>query len=73
MPGLTIGWEYLTGRCVATDPANRQRVEWPPHPGRVFLALAATWFETGEDPAQGEALRWLETLSDPVLVLPPRD
>lgn len=73
MPGLIIGWEYLTGRCVATDPANRQQAEWPPHPGRVFLALAATWFETGEDPAQGEALRWLETLSDPVLVLPPRD
>lgn len=69
-PGLTIGWEYLTGRCVATDPASRQRAEWPPHPGRVFMALAAAWFETGEDDAEGQALRWLETLGDPELVLP---
>ncbi|MCX7702202.1 MAG: type I-U CRISPR-associated protein Csb2, partial [Gemmataceae bacterium] len=73
MPGLTIGWEYLTGRCVATDPSSRERAEWPPHPGRVYLALAATWFETGEDPAQGEALRWLETLGDPEMWLPPSD
>ncbi|GIX04268.1 MAG: hypothetical protein KatS3mg114_0137 [Planctomycetaceae bacterium] len=70
MPGLTIGWEYLTGRCVATDPSSRQRAEWPPHPGRVFMALAAAWFETGEEAAEGDALRWLETLGDPELVLP---
>lgn len=70
MPGLTMGWEYLTGRCVATDPASRQRPEWPPHPGRVFMALAAAWFETGEDEAEGQALRWLETLGDPELGLP---
>jgi len=73
MPGLIIGWEYLTGCCVATDPASRQRAEWPPHPGRVFMALAAAWFETGEDKDQGEALRWLETLDDPEIVLPPSD
>ncbi len=70
MPGLTIGWEYLTGSCVATDPASRQRAEWPPHPGRVFMAMAAAWFETGEDDAEGLALRWLEKLGDPQLLLP---
>ncbi len=70
MPGLTIGWEYLTGYAVATDPSNRERAEWPPHPGRVFMAMAAAWFETGEDAAEGEALRWLETLGDPELCLP---
>ena len=70
MPGLTIGWEYLTGCCVATDPANRQRAEWPPHPGRVFMAMAAAWFETGEDEAEGQALRWMEKLGDPELLLP---
>ncbi len=70
MPGLTIAWEYLTGCCVATDPANRQRAEWPPHPGRVFMAMAAAWFETGEDEAEGQALRWLEKLGDPELGLP---
>src|SRR5438045_2129482 len=73
MPGLTIGWEYLTGCCVATDPASRQRAEWPPHPGRVFMALAAAWFET-EPPnnaperkewvGEGNALQWLERLGD---------
>lgn len=70
MPGLTICWEYLTGKCVATDPANRQRAEWPPHPGRVYMAMAAAWFETGEDEAEGQALRWLEKLGDPELGLP---
>jgi CRISPR-associated protein Csb2 len=73
MPGLAIGWEYLTGYSVATDPASRQRAEWPPHPGRVFMALAAAWFETGEDPDEGDALRWLETLGDPQIVLPPSE
>ena len=73
MPGLTIGWEYLTGYAVATDPGNRQRAEWPPHPARVFMALAAAWFETGEDDTEGDALRWLETLDQPQLVLPPRE
>jgi CRISPR-associated protein Csb2 len=73
MPGLTIAWEYLTGRCVATDPASRQRAEWPPHPGRVFMAMAAAWFETGEDSAEGQALRWLETLGNPEMRLPATD
>jgi len=79
MPGLTIGWEYLTGYAVATDPSSRERAEWPPHPGRVFMAMAAAWFETApgngasHEPAhvaEGEALRWLETLGDPELALP---
>jgi CRISPR-associated protein Csb2 len=80
MSSLTIEWEYLTGYAVATDPSSRDRAEWPPHPGRVFLALAAAWFETepltaGDDghagwEAEGDALRWLETLGDPELCLP---
>lgn len=77
---LTIGWEYLTGYAVATDPSSRDRAEWPPHPGRVFMALSAAWFETeplvtGDDAstywgAEGDALRWLESLGDPELCLP---
>ncbi len=70
MGGLTICWEYLTGHAVATDPANRDRVEWPPHPARVFMALAAAWFETDEDPAEGEALRWIESLGHPEMRVP---
>lgn len=82
MPPLAIGWEYLTGYAVATNPSNRDHAEWPPHPGRVFMALAAAYFETAEEPAEGDtaeepaegdALRWLETLGDPELVLPHSD
>lgn len=73
MTGLTIAWEYLTGYAVATDPSTREEAEWPPHPARVFMAMAAAWFETGEDPAEGAALRWLESLGEPELQVPPRE
>jgi CRISPR-associated protein Csb2 len=73
MPGFIIGWECLTGYYRATDPASRERAEWPPHPGRVFIALAAAWFETGEDADEGDALRWLEELGEPEMMLPARD
>ncbi len=58
MPALTIGWEYLTGYAVATDPNTRERAEWPPHPARVFMAMAAAWFET----APGIAVSQCDTL-----------
>ncbi len=67
---LTLAWTYLTGYARATDPTRRDAPEWPPHPARVWLALAATFFETGEDPAEGQALEWLRTLPDPQLWLP---
>ncbi len=67
---LTIGWAYLTGHARATDPSDREVAEWPPHPGRVWLALAATHFETGADAAEGAALTWLQTLPHPQLWLP---
>jgi len=71
MAGLTIGIRYLTGYAVATDPASRQRAEWPPHPARVFMALAAAHFEdAASDQAEREALLWLEGLRDPSLMLP---
>ncbi|MFG0334099.1 MAG: type I-U CRISPR-associated protein Csb2, partial [Maioricimonas sp. JB049] len=50
----------LTGYAVATDTSDRGRAEWPPHPARVFMALAAAHFETGEDPEERRALEWLE-------------
>ena len=59
---FTIGIEYLTGYAVATDAADRDQPEWPPHPARVFMAMAAAYFETGEDPVERDALRWLEAL-----------
>lgn len=80
---LTIGVQYLTGYAVATDAGNRNRAEWPPHPGRVFMALAAAYFETQPEAidssavaiwdAEGEALRWLEQQGAPHIQAPDAD
>jgi CRISPR-associated protein Csb2 len=60
----TIGIRYLTGYAAATDLAAG-RPEGPPHPGRVFMALAAAHFETGADPGERRALEWLESAPPP--------
>ena len=63
---FALGIHYLNGwSMAAADGARKERAEWPPHPDRVFMAFAAAWFETGGDPAEGETLRWLETLPPP--------
>lgn len=68
---LALGIRYLTGCVVASEVADRRRVEWPPHPGRVFMALAATHFQTGEDPTERAALEWFEqTLPPPHIYAP---
>lgn len=67
---LALGIRYLNGFVAASDPDNRERPEWPPHPARVFMALAAAHFETGADPAERRALLWLEGLPPPQLRAP---
>ena len=66
--------EYLTGYAVATVPHARDRAEWPPHPARVFMALAAAHFECNDDSidvaAERAMLDWLATLSPPSMVVP---
>ena len=65
---FSLGIHYLNGwSMAAADGARKEQAEWPPHPDRVFMALAAAWFETDEDPAEGEALRWLEALPPPAI------
>jgi CRISPR-associated protein Csb2 len=59
---LALGIRYLNGFAAAAQPADYDRAEWPPHPGRVFMALAAAHFETGADPEERHALLWLEGL-----------
>ncbi|NKC14173.1 MAG: type I-U CRISPR-associated protein Cas5/Cas6 [Gammaproteobacteria bacterium] len=49
----------------AADGPAKHQAEWPPHPDRVFMALAAAWFESGEPQAEGEALTWLEGEAPP--------
>lgn len=69
MAGFGLGIRYLNGWAMAAvDGAKKEIPEWPPHPDRVFMALAAAWFETGQDRAEGDALRWLETLPPPMIV-----
>ena len=65
---FALGLHYLNGwSMAAADGGRKEQAEWPPHPDRVFMALAAAWFETGEDSAEGEALRWLEALPPPAI------
>ncbi|MDE0480834.1 MAG: type I-U CRISPR-associated protein Csb2 [Gammaproteobacteria bacterium] len=63
-----IAIRYLNGWAMAAaDGAKKELAEWPPHPDRVFMALAAAWFETGEDADEGAALRWLEDQYPPAI------
>ncbi len=64
---LALGIRYLTGSVAASDVANRNRLEWPPHPARVFIAMAAAHFQTGEDNDERQALEWLERLEPPLI------
>ena len=69
---FALGIRYLNGwSMAAADGARKERAEWPPHPDRVFMALAAAWFETGEDTdehaREGDALRWLQALPPPAI------
>ena len=65
---FALGLHYLNGwSMAASDGPRKEQAEWPPHPDRVFMALAAAWFETGEDAEEGAALRWLERLDPPAI------
>ncbi|MBE0616510.1 MAG: type I-U CRISPR-associated protein Cas5/Cas6, partial [Proteobacteria bacterium] len=65
---LALAIRYLNGWAMAAaDGARKERAEWPPHPDRVFMALAAAHFETEGDGEERAALEWLETLPPPAL------
>lgn len=69
---FAISIELLAGRYVATAYNDRDRVEWPPHPARLFSALLATW-AAGADGSDADltelaALTWLETLAAPEIL-----
>lgn len=66
---LCLGIEFLTGYYVATHPSARGKPEWPPHPARVFMAIAAAYFETGEDSAEAKALEFVESIESPLTIL----
>lgn len=67
---LSLALHYLNGWAMAAaDGARKETVEWPPHPDRIFMALAAAYFETddGDKEAERAALEWLESLPPPAL------
>ncbi|MEW6428631.1 MAG: type I-U CRISPR-associated protein Csb2 [Thermodesulfobacteriota bacterium] len=65
---LALGIRYLNGWAMAAvDGARKERAEWPPHPDRVFMAMAAAHFETDGDATERAALEWLESLPPPSL------
>jgi len=69
---FALAINYLNGwSMAAADGARKQQAEWPPHPDRVFMALAAAWFETREDSDESRqeraALEWLEALPPPAM------
>jgi len=66
---LTLGIRYLHGVAVASH-GEYGRVEWPPHPARVFMAMVAAHYQTGADLAEREALQWLEKQSAPEIHAP---
>lgn len=62
---FSLGIRYLNGWAMAaSDGAKKENAEWPPHPDRVFMALATAWFETGKNELEGNTLRWLESLPE---------
>ncbi|HSH29656.1 MAG TPA: type I-U CRISPR-associated protein Csb2 [Thiohalobacter sp.] len=69
---LTFGIRYLNGFVAAAEPDALEHAEWPPHPGRIFMALAAAHFQTGVDPAEREALLWLEGSTRDGEITPPQ-
>jgi CRISPR-associated protein Csb2 len=69
---FVIRVDLLSDRYAATAYNDRERVEWPPHPARLFSALVATWAEGEPGAADAEAelsaLQWLEEQPPPVIV-----
>lgn len=63
---FALGIRYLNGWAMAAaDGAKKERAEWPPHPDRVFMALAAAYFETEGSDNERAALEWLEQQGSP--------
>ena len=63
---IALGIRYLTGYATATSQPI-EKAEWPVHPARVFMAMAAAHFETGADAEERAALEWLETAGAPLM------
>lgn len=63
---LALELELLGGAYRATLP-DGSNAEWPPHPERIFSALAQAWGDGGCDPNEREVLAWLEQQPPPAI------
>jgi CRISPR-associated protein Csb2 len=68
---LTISLTFPAGRYVAASWDDKERVEWPPHPARLCLALVDALHRGGNDPGQRSALEWLCAQGAPVEIIVP--
>ncbi|MCL4341699.1 MAG: type I-U CRISPR-associated protein Csb2 [Candidatus Thermoplasmatota archaeon] len=66
---LIIDVEYLMGRLIASSYSDKSRVEYPPHPSRLFSALVAAYEENDLGEEARRSLEWLETLQDPAIYI----
>ncbi len=67
---LALAIRYLQGVAVGSH-GEHGRVEWPPHPARVFMAMVAAHYQTGAKPEERAALLWLEKLPEPPEIFAP--
>lgn len=66
---------FPSGRCYAARAEDPALPEWPPHPSRVFSALVAAAYRSGEGMTarRRAALEWFESLLPPVIAAPAAD
>jgi CRISPR-associated protein Csb2 len=66
---VRIHVRFITDRCVSASVEGRELPEWPPHPGRLYMALAAAYFETDgsdeEKNSEQATLEWLASCRAP--------
>ncbi len=67
---LALALRYLQGIAVGSH-GEHARVEWPPHPARVFMAMVAAHHQTDARPEERAALLWLEALPQPPDIFAP--
>ena len=65
---LTIAVEYLMGKVYAADYRDDAACEWPPHPARLFSALAAALHDGEGTGTERKALQWLELQGPPTIL-----
>ena len=65
--GFSVRVDFLSRPALAA-PGRPDRIEWPPHPHRLFAAIAAAHYETGI--GRRETLEWLERQGPPEISAP---